>query len=661
MRHIRQFFLIIFLLHFFCVKAQKDSADSLREIEVKSQYAQPSVQSVTPLQTLRQADLEKINGSNIADAVQYFSGVQVKDYGGIGGLKTLSVRSLSANYTGVSYNGIMLNDAQNGQIDLGKISLDNIGEISLYNAQPTDMLQPARAFSYASVLALSTLNPVFGDSEKIKINAAFKTGSFGWINPSATIYYRLKPKLYAAFSAEWENANGKYNYTYQNGSVTEKGRRTNDAINAIRAEYRMQYAINDSNVISANAYYYNSQRGLPGAIIFYTTQGTQQEWDNNFFAQASWKKKFHRSELLINGKYNYAYTDYLDTTYLNAQHRLEMIFHQREFYVSGAYDYQIFSFMKMAYAADFFVNNLHGNETDFATPTRYTLLNNISAQLQFSRLQISGNVLSTTVNNQVENGMKPANYRHFSPTVEFIFQPIKNIPLRLRAFYKDIFRMPTFNDLYYTQVGNTNLKPEYTKQYNIGATWQSNWTIFIQSLQLTADGYFNNITDMILAVPRQNIAQWSMQNIGKAYIKGLDLTAKLYFQPLGNWHFSLQANYTLQQALNNDATSPEYKNEIPYTPNHFASFNFFVENHSFSFAYNALFSGSRYNAVYNSSGLLMPPWNTQDILLGYRLSRKKSAWKLTLELNNLFNRQYQIVSYYPMPGRNFRIGIHWNN
>ena len=660
MRHIQQIFLFLFLVNFFCAKAQKDSVTALKEIEVKSRYAQPAAQAVTPAQTLRQADLEKINGTNIADAVQYFSGVQVKDYGGIGGLKTLSVRSLSANYTGVSYNGIMLNDAQNGQIDLGKISLDNIGEMTLYNAQPTDILQPARAFSYASVLALSTLNPAFSDSEKIKLNAAFKTGSFGLVNPSATVYYRLKPKLYAAFSGEWQNENGKYNYTYQNGSVTEKGRRTNDNLNALRAEYMMRYAINDSNVISANVYYYHSGRGLPGAIIFYTTQAGQQEWDNNFFAQASWKKKFSRGELLVNGKYNYAYTDYLDTTYPNTQHRLEMIFHQQEFYASGAYDYRFFSFMKMAYAADFFADNLHANETDFATPTRYTLLNNLSAQLQFPQLQIAGNILSTTVNNQVQQGAKPANYQAFSPTVEFIYQPAKNIPLRLRAFYKDIFRMPTFNDLYYTNVGNTNLKPEYTKQYNAGATWQSNWNIFIQSLELTADGYYNHIDNMIVAIPLQNMAQWSMQNVGKAFVRGLDLSAKIHFKPLGAWNCSLQANYTLQKALNDDPASPEYKNEIPYTPKHFASFNFFVDNHGFSFACNALFSGSRYNAVYNSSGLLMPQWNTQNVQIGYQLSGKKSAWKLVLEVNNLFNRQYQIVSYYPMPGRNFRIGIHWN-
>ncbi|ANI88519.1 hypothetical protein A9P82_03920 [Arachidicoccus ginsenosidimutans] len=657
----RQILPFIFLLISSCVFAQEDTAHHLREVEVKGKIIPLSTKSITPVQTLQQNDLQNINGSTVADAVKYFSGVQVKDYGGIGGLKTISVRSLGANHTGVSYDGIMLNDAQNGQIDLGKISLDNVEQISLYNAQPTNILQPARAFSYASVLELKTIKPLYNDSEKIKLNASLNTGSFGLINPAATIHYKFNNKLASSLNAAWEKANGEYNFTYKNGSVTEKGRRTNADIHDFHAAYNLQYAINDSNIVNVDAYYYHSQRGLPGAIILYSGQGTQRQWDDNFFAQAFWKKKLSaRSELLLNGKYNYTYTDYLDTAYQNAQHRLEMIFYQREFYVSGAYSFQLFSFMKAAYATDFFIDNLHSNQQDFATPTRYTLLNNVNVKFSFEQLQIAGNLLSTTVNNKVEHRSKPANYHHFSPTVEFIYQPSKNVPLRLRAFYKDIFRIPTFNDLYYTQVGNTNLKPEYTKQYNLGITWRQNFNNFIQSILFIADGYNNRINDMILAMPRQNISQWSMQNVGKAFIKGLDLTAKLNFEPIEEWHFSFDANYTLQQSLNNDPASPEYKHKIPYTPKHFASFNLSADYKAFSFAWNALFSGNRYDAVYNSADALLPKWNAQDVTLSYKFINKKSAWKLTLELNNLFNQQYQIVSYYPMPGRNFKIGINWN-
>ncbi|MEG2282383.1 MAG: TonB-dependent receptor plug domain-containing protein, partial [Rikenellaceae bacterium] len=49
---------------------------------------------VIPVQTLSGVELEKLSVHSVADAVRYFSGVQIKDYGGIGGLKTVNIRSM---------------------------------------------------------------------------------------------------------------------------------------------------------------------------------------------------------------------------------------------------------------------------------------------------------------------------------------------------------------------------------------------------------------------------------------------------------------------------------------------------------------------------------------------------------------------------------------
>src|SRR5690606_17183971 len=105
-----------------------------------------------PSQEIRSKDFKKFSAFNVADAIRNFSGVNIKDYGGIGGLKTVTVRSLSANHTAILFDGIIVNDAQNGQIDLGKISLDNIESITLFNAQPNDLPQSARSYAAASVI-----------------------------------------------------------------------------------------------------------------------------------------------------------------------------------------------------------------------------------------------------------------------------------------------------------------------------------------------------------------------------------------------------------------------------------------------------------------------------------------------------------------------------
>ena len=77
-----------------------------------------------------------------------------------------------------------------------------------------------------------------------------------------------------------------------------------------------------------------------------------------------------------------------------------------------------------------------------------------------------------------------------------------------RAFYKSVFRVPTLNDLYYTLVGNRNLKPEYTKQLDLGITYQDN----IFNIQL--DGYYNRIEDRIVCLPLKGSYQWTMLNYG---------------------------------------------------------------------------------------------------------------------------------------------------
>ena len=81
-----------------------------------------------PAQVLGGKDLERLNSLSVADALRYFSGVQLKDYGGVAGLKTVNVRSLGTNHVAVFYDGIQLGNAQNGQTDLGRFSLDDIGE-----------------------------------------------------------------------------------------------------------------------------------------------------------------------------------------------------------------------------------------------------------------------------------------------------------------------------------------------------------------------------------------------------------------------------------------------------------------------------------------------------------------------------------------------------
>jgi vitamin B12 transporter len=89
----------------FKILAQTDSTKKLIEVKVLSPVT-PNLQSITPTQSISSNDFIRYNAFNVADAIQDFSGVIIKDYGGIGGLKTISVRGLSANHTAILWRCI---------------------------------------------------------------------------------------------------------------------------------------------------------------------------------------------------------------------------------------------------------------------------------------------------------------------------------------------------------------------------------------------------------------------------------------------------------------------------------------------------------------------------------------------------------------------------
>ena len=94
--------------------AAQATADSLilRLGEVTVTARRPS-EDIIPAQILAGEELRRLNGNSVADALRYFSGVQVKDYGGVGGIKTVNIRSMGTNHTGVVYDGVELGNAQN--------------------------------------------------------------------------------------------------------------------------------------------------------------------------------------------------------------------------------------------------------------------------------------------------------------------------------------------------------------------------------------------------------------------------------------------------------------------------------------------------------------------------------------------------------------------
>ena len=85
--------------------------------------------------------MERLGIHDMGDALKRFAGVQVKDYGGVGGMKTVNIRGLGAAHTGVIYDGVQVGDCQSGQVDLSRFTLDNISLISLQIGQDDNIIR----------------------------------------------------------------------------------------------------------------------------------------------------------------------------------------------------------------------------------------------------------------------------------------------------------------------------------------------------------------------------------------------------------------------------------------------------------------------------------------------------------------------------------------
>ncbi len=647
------FCISIFVVH--TSYAQKtDSLQRIKEVVIKTNSSPTSLRST---QKADSASFLKTSSYNVADAIRNFAGVVIKDYGGIGGLKTVSVRSLSGLHTGVQYDGINMGDAQTGQIDLGRLMLDNVESISLYQAQPDDLLTNARSFSSASLIVVKTKTPSFDKGRTNKLLLKYTGGSFGLINPVIRYDQKVSKNWSFNVNSALQKASGDYKFQVMGDGSDTLSTRDNAQINAIQLGSGVDGKLGDNSSLSVRVSYYDSKRGLPNAVIYYNPTGKQQLWNKDFYAQAQYKQQLGQNwDLLVATKYSRNYTRYNDPSYLNQTGELDNKYTQNEYYQSVATTYTPTKNLTFNYAADVFFTTLNTNLYKYSYPTRTSILQVLGGKYKLNKFVFEGNVLNTYIKEKVKTGRKSPERMVFSPTFSLAYQASSTVTLR--GFYKDIFRYPTFNDLYYTNFGDRKLNPEKTKQYNLGMVYDKFNDSKLNWVSLSADVYFNQINDKIIALPNKDLFIWTMYNLGNVNIYGADFTSKFNYTLNQKTEIQTNINYTYQLALDKtDPTSSTYNNQIPYTPPHTIAFNAGIQKQRWGVFYNQIFSSGRYYLGENKPAYFVQGFSVSDISANYRTIIYTKPLTLSAEVNNIFNLNYSIIRSFPMPGTSIRLTI----
>lgn len=665
--------LIALLSHSVMFATDSDSLKTFHidEITITEQYRNTETRSSSPLQIISSSQLAKLNVLQVSDAVKHFSGVSVKDYGGIGGLKTISVRSLGAAHTAVSYDGIAISDVQTGQIDIGRFSLDNVDILSLHNGQSDNIFQPARLFASASLLNIHSNKPSFSINKSFNGKASLKAGSFGFINPSFLYNQRINNTLSASLSGEWLSAHGEYPYilehSYLGDGTSSLEKRKNSNVQNFRIETALHAAFSDKESAYLKLYFYNSERGLPGGTILYNEGAftSQRVWDNTFFVQSHYEKDFSQKlAMQVNAKYHHGYLHYLDTVVWNSYGYEESVFKQNEYYLSASALYRAFPRLSFSFSTDAAVNTMLAsfeNEAltnEFAKPLRYSQLSVLAAKYVDEHFLATGSLLSTIVTEKVAYGNAAPMRNRLSPYISLTYKPFSEADFRIRAFYKNIFRLPTFNDLYYARIGNAELAPENTDQFNIGLTYSSDFEGYIPQVSFSADIYRNYVRDKIIAMPTKNLFNWTMVNLGKVEITGLDLNAETKISLSEKTNLVIGGTYTYQKTIDiTEEGNSTYGHQIPYTPRVSGSGSAALETPWIDLAYSVLWSGKRYVLFQNYAENRLEGYSDHSVSASKDIKLKNNNLYLSIEVLNLLDENYAIVKWFPMPGRSLRANI----
>ena len=649
------------MLASWALKAQE--ADTLDAASIFSVKALPVVKPAEEVYLPSQTAVPL----QVADVLRRFTGVQVKDYGGAGGLKTVNVRSLGSEHTGIFLDGIQVDNAQNMQVDLGRFSTDGIGLVSLFNGQKSRRLQTAKEYASGAAVHLESEIPALQDRSAGRLR--LRGGSLGTFNPSLQLDRAMGPVTLRA-SAEYLQSDGKYRFPCFDTTLV----RENGDIRSLRLE-TLLFGKMSRGDWRLRLYGYGSERGFPGPVIRRALGfpfSAERQDDRDFFVQGGWNRDWtDRYSTALRFKYSYDYTHY-DTHPEKNPMALpyDLHYRQRSGYFSLAQSFVMSDPWSVDLSTDLQRNALDSDAGQSVTPRRTVFTGALATRVAWERFRAAVHLVylgawDTYDTPQAGGWSREDSYRDaWMPSLSLFYSPLKW--LELDAFAKRSYRLPSFNDLYYTQMGNSGLVPESASQTGIdlrahGSRGPWNW-------EFRLSPYYNRVDDKIVAIPTSSQFRWMMLNIGRVDVTGLDAKADAIFT-LDNWTVDLTLRYAYQEALDHsEAGSRTWGNQIPYIPLHSGGAEFAAAWKDWSFTWDTTVTGGRWSRTANIPDYYIAPWSASDASVfrkfampALRGREKVPELTLGLNLNNIFNQSYEIVQGYPMPGLNLMLsaGFSW--
>lgn len=631
--------------------SQTDTIQEVEEVRVFDYVSRLEIKSWKNIY-FNQEEIELIEPVDLGDLLNKTVGANVKSYGGVGGLKTISYRGMGANHTSIIVDGFSVNNDQTGQVNLGNIQVDNIVEVAAQGFNRSVSI-PVKAHLQGGSYSISTFENAFSN-KRIQVRKSVKIGSFG----TEKQYFSVKYSNNGVFLSFYENytqSDGSYPYRLKNGDEWTNNKRKNN--DYLQIESGLNLGVKIKKVMfRASASINTSTQGLPGAVIFYNNTEDSRlsalsKKLNVDFRYANKKSLFRLYSSLSSRNLLY-----FDPTYLNNDGFLKNRYVTNYFTLGLKATSNVNKQFKFIYGVEWNNSALQAEGNSILErPNRDYIAALFALAFSPGKLNV---ILTPSIQYVVDENrvnMKKTEKTVFTPLAKIAYNIIEE-KLILEANFKRTFRMPTFNDMYYSGIGNTDLLPEKAIQFDLAAkvlikkkNFSTTWIL---------NGFYNSIEDKIIAIPTQNLFVWSMQNLGEVHVVGGELLWRTETKLLKSVRFNTTTGYTYQ--LTRDKSNSEsilYNAQIPYMPQHVLNVDFSFSMYDFTLNLSNQYVSSRYSLYENIPKNLIEGFFISDVVLKY--SKRLSTHKITVlaGVKNIFNQSYEVVRNYVMPQRNYFITL----
>lgn len=650
--------MLICALNWFTTYGQ-DTSRTLPMVAVESienpEFRIATVHTASPSYFLSDRTIQELGSRDVGEALKFIPGVQIKDYGGVGGIRTVSYRSLSSSYSGVVLDGNSQLNSQTGSFNLSQFEAFGMKTVRFCTGQPDKLGVMPSAYIPAQTIRITT-NLFWPDTsfnfEVFQNAATIHNFQSGLIFNIPIKRLNFGAQLLGTYGS------GQYPFKYDLSGSPEKLTRMNSRLANYKGRIGADYHFK-KGVLEASIYYNYNDQQLPGAVILYNPSNDQKIRNNDLRGDINLEFFNKSSYIRTNAFIQSNYTLYEDPNYLNFEGFLRSAYQQTN-YGLGAISNYIFDKIKgrFVFGSDLYISQLTSNEFS-NNPFRAGANSVIAFDWKSPSLLVEANVSHQFIYDQRRSGdsLLTNIYSKFSPYVALRWHPFKKKWTSIRIFYKRVFKMPTFNDLYYNFIGNTNLQPEDAHLFNFGIGHEINLKAGA-ILEFGIDGFYNLVENKIVAIPTKDIFNWSMQNIGNSRAIGFDFSA-LYAQKKGDWNWSLNTTFTYNHAV--DITNPSsssYLHQLPYTPLIAGSGMINLGWKGYTISNNVIYTGERFSLNENIPINQLDPfidWNIGlskefDLTKNYRLF-------VSAKIMNVVGNNYEVVRSFPMPGRHYQFTL----